>query len=89
MTERPVSWLLLEKGRPVVGREGEELGQVAEVLGDEQRDIFDGLTVRTGLLGSSRYVPAEHVAAITTERVELDLTAAELEALDADGPQDR
>lgn len=89
MSGRPVSWLLIEPGLGVVGRDGEHLGEVAEVLGDQQSDIFDGLTVRSGRFGPARYVPSERVGAITTERVELDLSADELEALDVDGPQNR
>jgi hypothetical protein len=86
MTERPVSWFLIEKGLRAVGRDGEELGEVSEVLGDEEHDIFDGLMVRSSLLGSSHYVPAERVGTITTGHVELDLDGDELGTLDAEAP---
>ena len=67
----PVSWLLIEPGWEVVGADGESAGKVHEVVGDPDRDIFDGLQVASGLLGESRYVPAEEVGEITEGRVQL------------------
>jgi hypothetical protein len=67
----PVSWLLLEPGWEVVGADGETIGKVDEVLGDKDRDIFDGLQVTSGVLSESRYVPAEEVGEITEGRVQL------------------
>ena len=46
MAERdPVSWLLVERGWRVLDANGEQVGKVDEVLGDEQTDIFHGLIV--------------------------------------------
>ena len=67
----PVSWFLIEPGWEVVGADGESVGKVHEVVGDPGRDIFDGLQVAAGLLGESRYVPAEEVGEITVGRVQL------------------
>ena len=67
----PVSWLLIEPGWEVVGADGESVGKVQEVLGDQERDIFDGLQVTAGVLGETRYVPAEEVGEITEGRVQL------------------
>jgi hypothetical protein len=67
----PVSWLLVEPGWEVVDADGESVGKVHEVVGDPDRDIFDGLQVASGLLGESRYVPAEEVGEITEGRVQL------------------
>ena len=50
---------------------GEEVGHVAEVLGDAKRDIFDGLHVTKGLLSSTDYVPSERVAQIREGEVHL------------------
>ena len=61
----PVSWLLIEPGWEVVGADGESVGKVHEVVGDQERDIFDGLQVTSGLVGGARYVPAEQVGEIT------------------------
>jgi hypothetical protein len=82
----PSSWLLLEPGHPVVTQDGDELGRVEEVLGDTVAGIFDGLLVRRGPLGDTKYVPAELVESIDTERVHLSIAAEETERLDAIKP---
>lgn len=73
----PVSWLLIEPGWKVVGADGDEVGTVERVDADEEKDIFSGLELRTGLLGS-RYVPAERVKGIVEGRIELDVAADDL-----------
>ena len=78
----PVSWFVIERGWDVVGRDGEALGTVHEVVGDSGKDIFNGLTVSPGLLKGSRYVAAERVAFISDGCVRLDLGADEFEKLD-------
>src|SRR6185437_6766460 len=60
----PVSWFLIRPGWKVVGSDGEHVGTVEEVAGDEGHDIFDGLAVATSVLGTPRYVPAEQVTTI-------------------------
>jgi hypothetical protein len=77
----PVSWFMIESGWTVVDRDGDEVGKVAEVTGDENADIFDGLSIASGLFGRARYVPAEQVAEITEGRIRLDLSRAEVERL--------
>jgi hypothetical protein len=74
MSEDPVSWLLIEPGWKVVGSDGEEVGTVARLDADEQKDIFSGLELRSGLLGGTRYVAAEHVTRIVEGTIELDVT---------------
>jgi hypothetical protein len=71
----PVSWLLIEPGWEVVDADGGGVGKVDEVVGDPERDIFDGLNVSSGVLAETRYVPAEEVGEITEGRVQL--TAAQ------------
>ena len=41
----PVSWLQIEQGWNVVTSDGVTIGTVAQVEGDKQDDIFDGLAV--------------------------------------------
>ena len=79
----PVSWFVIERGWRVVGRDGEELGTIEETVGDSTHDIFDGLTVGTGLLSKPRYVPAERVEEIVDGCVRLSLGKDEFERLDA------
>jgi hypothetical protein len=66
----PVSWLLIEPGWRVMDADGEEIGKVESVTGDENADIFDGLEVRSGLL-ETRHVPAEQVASIVEGEIRL------------------
>jgi len=74
----PVSWMLVEQGWSVVDADGHDLGRVDEVLGDESADIFNGLQILTGTLGTPTYVPAEEVGEILEGRVQLRLTKEEL-----------
>jgi hypothetical protein len=80
----PVAWLVVDHGWEVVSSDGEKVGTVDEVLGDENADIFDGLAVGSGLLKKPKYVPAERVGEIVEGRVTLDLTKAAFDALDED-----
>jgi uncharacterized protein YrrD len=77
----PVAWLVVEPGWAVVTSDGEEVGKVKEVLGDENADIFDGLAVDTGVLRKPKYVPAERVGEIVDGRIALDMPKAEFDAL--------
>jgi hypothetical protein len=78
----PVSWFVIERGWLVVGSDGEELGKIEETVGDSARDIFDGLTVGTGLLSKPRYVPSEVVGEIVEGTVALTIGKDEFERLD-------
>jgi hypothetical protein len=78
----PVSWFVVERGWEVVGSDGSKLGTVEELLGDPEHDIFDGLSVATGLLGKPRYVPAELVQEIVEGSVHLSIGHDEAERLD-------
>ena len=78
----PVAWLVVEHGWEVVSSDGEKVGTIDEVLGDQNADIFDGLAVAPGLLKKPKYVPAERVGEIVEGRVTLELTKAEFDALD-------
>ncbi len=83
----PISWLLIERGLRVVDRDGAELGRVEDVLGDEDKDIFNGLAIKSSRFGAALYLPAERVVSITTDAVEVDLGPGGLDALDEHGPQ--
>jgi hypothetical protein len=78
----PVSWLQIRAGWKVVSSDGEEVGHVDEVAGDDTEDVFDGLAVATTAFGKPRYVRSEQVAQITDGRVNLTLTRAQVEQLD-------
>ena len=82
MTAEPVSWMLIEEGWTVVGRDGERLGTVHEVMGDSNADIFNGLAVSPGMLRGSRYVPAERVVRIVEGQVKVDVRSREFKELE-------
>jgi hypothetical protein len=81
MTEPQVSWIAIERNAVVVASDGDEAGRVAEVAGDPGADIFNGLVLSLGALSGNRYLPAERVRGIWPDRVEVDASAEELEAL--------
>jgi uncharacterized protein YrrD len=74
---RPIAWTVLAKGMSIYASDGEELGKVADVVADLQRDIFSGLLLREGLLDSPRFVPADLIGEITTEGVTLSIRSAD------------
>lgn len=78
----PIAWLALEPGTPILTADGEEVGKVDEVIADRQKDIFSGITFRSGLLEKPTFVPAEHVASLTEGAVHLSLTTADVEDLE-------
>lgn len=77
-----VSWMTLEPGTKVVTREGEELGSIGEVVADHQKDIFSGVTVRSGLLSKDTFVPADKIDQMTEGSVRLTISKAEADALE-------
>ena len=81
MTE-PVSWLQIEKGWNVVASDGAELGEVVEVTGDENADIFDGLVIKHKRSGHKLYVPAEIVGEILRGEVRLTIGSGEADTLE-------
>jgi hypothetical protein len=78
----PASWLVIAKGWKVLAADGSEVGTVAETLGDENHDIFDGLAVSTGLLSKPVYVPSEQVGEIVEGAVKLSLDADAVKRLE-------
>jgi hypothetical protein len=77
----PVSWLLIETGWTVLASDGSKVGEVDEVVGDSNSDIFDGLAIATRMFGKPRYVPSEQVAELTEGAVRLALTPDQVEQL--------
>ena len=73
--------MALERDARVVAVDGTDVGKVVEVAGDPEADIFNGLVVSAGALQTHRYVPAERVTAIWSDRVQVDATREQVEAL--------
>ena len=70
-----IAWTALTKGTNVLSSEGEEVGRVGQVIGDSQSDIFSGITLRSGLFDSERFVPADVIEEIRSDGVRLSLSA--------------
>ncbi len=81
MAADPVSWKVVQKGWTVRDADGDEIGRVGEITGDENADIFDGLTISEGVLSKNKYVPSEQVAEIVEGEVLLRLSRAQVETL--------
>ena len=77
----PVSWLQIQQGWSVLTSDGTSVGTVAQVEGDKQADIFDGLAVESGEPKQVRYVAGEQVGAIFPGEVTLKIGAAEAATL--------
>lgn len=76
-----IAWLALEKGAPVFASDGRQVGKVVEVLADEQRDIFSGISFRSNLLDEEKFVTADAVGQITTAGVTLAVPFEDAEDL--------
>ena len=77
----PVSWLQIQQGWNVVASDGSSVGTVAQIEGDKQADIFDGLAVESGEPKKLCYVAGEQVGAIFPGEVTLKIAAAEAATL--------
>ena len=67
------SYLLLEPGMVVRGSDG-EIGRVAEVVADENADIFRGITVSMGLFQPAMFIAGDRVVSVEGSVVTLDMT---------------
>jgi len=77
----PCSWLQIAQGWNVVTSDGVTIGTVAQVEGDKQGDIFDGLAVASGKPEQIRYVPGEQVGTIYPGEVTLKIASADAAGL--------
>lgn len=83
----PISYLTLEKGTDVISADGERVGVVEHVLGDEATGIFDGIVIDVGLgPGGLHFVDAPEVVELREDAVVLGVSTAEVERLPKPGP---
>ncbi len=78
----PIAWTALERGTPIVASDGIEIGRVKDVIADEQKDIFSGLTYSPSLTERDRFVPADVVDSIRADSVSLTIASAQAERLE-------
>jgi hypothetical protein len=72
----PASYLTLAAGIPVYSSDGQRLGDVEHVLGEPEKDIFDGIVFDASPLpGGHRFVDAPEVDEIYERGVVLKLDA--------------
>jgi hypothetical protein len=78
---RPISYMALSVGTPVLSSTGSEFGSVENVLQIPEEDLFDGIAVKTkhGL----RFVDRDQITDITTTLVRCSLTDDEAANLPA------
>jgi sporulation protein YlmC with PRC-barrel domain len=76
-----VSWIVVEPGWEVVDADGKRVGQVKEVLGDADQDIFSGLAVSPGLFKPTKLVPAETIMRIEEGLIRLSMKRHDFERL--------
>ncbi len=86
--EEPLSWKAVLEDTTVVASDGVEVGNVAEVLGAEQQDIFHGIVVRLGVLQRDVLVPADRITRITSQRIEVGLDGNSVRELPAYLPEE-
>ena len=80
--ERPqIAWKAIEPKTPVHASDGNAVGKVSKIVGDYDADVFTGLAVSLNLLGADRFVDSDHVGGIWPDRIELDLSAEDVERL--------
>jgi hypothetical protein len=77
-----VTWKVIQHGWEVRSADGEHIGVVFLVVGDENEDIFDGLIVALSEL-DRKYVPSEVVGPITEGGIALTISAAQVAELSA------
>ena len=81
-SDAPIAWLALDEGTPIVASDGEEVGKVATVVADEQKDIFSGVTFKPGFLDGERFVPASAIDRLTESAVHLNISSEQTEDLE-------
>jgi hypothetical protein len=78
----PVSWLQIEQGWSVLSSDGAAVGTVAQIEGDKEMDIFDGLAIESAQAVGLRYLTGDQVAAIYPGEVTLKISSADAAALE-------
>ncbi len=81
-TGAPIAWSALDKGTPIFSSDSDEIGKVADIIADRQKDIFSGLTFRPGLLDDTIFIPASAIESLHERAVRLNLSRAESETLE-------
>ena len=75
------SYMLIGRGMTVRGTDG-DLGTVAEVVADAGVDVFRGIVLAFGFLGTKHaFLPAQNVVSVEQNVVQVGLSKSEAEQL--------
>jgi hypothetical protein len=77
--DTPISWKAIPPHTALLSSDGQSVGQVFEVLGSREEDIFHGLIV--SVAGQHRVLTSDCVTSIAAAGVMTDHSAVELAAL--------
>jgi hypothetical protein len=80
----PVAYEVLEKGVPVLGSDGQQVGTVHHVVAAPEKDIFHGLVIALAG-GGRRFVEATDVASLHERGVDLRIDSQAVHALPEPG----
>jgi len=78
----PVAWSYVQPGTTVVGREGEKIGKVSQMLGTEAEGIFHGIALDPARGGPARVISANDVTGLTPSQVSVRISANDVDALE-------
>jgi rRNA processing protein Gar1 len=79
--ETTIAWQATPRHAPVVDAQGEEIGSVAAVLGDEGEDIFHGVALKRKHDGDTVEIPAVRIKRVTAGHVITDLAPGDVGSL--------
>ncbi len=77
---RPISYMALEVGTPILTTSGTEFGKVEHVLQIPELDVFDGLAIKTHRHGI-RFVDRDQITEIMTTAVRSTVTDDQVDSL--------
>jgi hypothetical protein len=72
---------IVERGMPILSRDGQEMGRVAAVRVDGKQAVEAILLSRLPLKMEYRVVPAGHVVAVCDRQLNLDMASGEIDSL--------
>jgi uncharacterized protein YrrD len=78
---RPISYMVLPAGTPVLSCDGVRIGEVDHVLSDDSVDVFDGIVVSRGPGRGHVFADADQVESVYERGVVLSVDTAECETL--------
>ena len=79
--EETLAWRVIKPGHTILDREGGSIGTVHRVLADDGADIFHGVSLRHGILGSDVEITADRISLIAADHLHTTLAADQVASL--------